>query len=159
LGGFFLSRFSIKKLYALISLMSATYPIHFNFIDLNTVIILSCVLCNYGVWIGELDLLTQLYTPHETTSNYIAIANLHTLQITTEPAKPFLACCVFNSRFIATASNSGNSSAFRAHVVTVRRISRNWTQPAWGPRYTASGRTQQKSPPPTVLLLLLWAAA
>jgi hypothetical protein len=33
------------------------------------------------------------------------------------------------------------------------------TQPAWGPRYIASGRTQQKTPPPTVLLLLLLAVA
>jgi hypothetical protein len=31
----------------------------------------------------------QLHTPHGTTSNYNAIANLHTLQITTAPAKPF----------------------------------------------------------------------
>jgi hypothetical protein len=42
-----------------------------------------------GVWIGELDLLTHLYTPLETTSNYSAIANLFTLQITTATAKPF----------------------------------------------------------------------
>jgi hypothetical protein len=34
---------------------------------------------------------------------------------------------VFTSRSLAKASNSGDSSASRAHVVTIRRISRNWT--------------------------------
>jgi hypothetical protein len=38
-------------------------------------------------WIS--DLLTPLYAPLGTTSNYSAIANLHTLQITTAPDKPF----------------------------------------------------------------------
>jgi hypothetical protein len=33
------------------------------------------------------------------------------------------------------------------------------TQPAWGPRYIASGRTQQETPPTTVLLLSLWVVA
>jgi hypothetical protein len=42
-----------------------------------------------GVWIGELDLLTHLHTTLGITSNYSAIANLHTLKITTPPAKPF----------------------------------------------------------------------
>jgi hypothetical protein len=32
-------------------------------------------------------------------------------------------------------------------------------QLAWGPQYTASGRTQQKTQPPTVFILLLWAVA
>jgi hypothetical protein len=31
----------------------------------------------------------HLYTPLGNTSNYSAIADLHTLQITTAPAKPF----------------------------------------------------------------------
>jgi hypothetical protein len=47
-----------------------------------------------GVWlkmgldwiIGFID---HLYTPLETTGNYGTIANLHTLQITIAPAKPF----------------------------------------------------------------------
>jgi hypothetical protein len=38
-------------------------------------------------WI--LDLLTHLYTPLGTTSNYSAIANLHISQITIAPFKPF----------------------------------------------------------------------
>jgi hypothetical protein len=48
------------------------------------------------------------------TSNYSAIANLHTLQITIAPAKPFPACCVLTSRSLAMASKSGVSSASRA---------------------------------------------
>jgi hypothetical protein len=37
------------------------------------------------------------------------------------------ACCVFNNRSLATASNSGDSLACRAHVVTIRRIFHNST--------------------------------
>jgi hypothetical protein len=37
--------------------------------------------------------------------------------ITTAPAKPFPACCVFTSRSLATASISGNTSASRAQVL------------------------------------------
>jgi hypothetical protein len=55
-----------------------------------------------------------------TTSNYSAIANLHTLQITTAPAKPFPACCVFTSHSLVTDSNSGHSS--RAHALSERRL-------------------------------------
>jgi hypothetical protein len=47
-----------------------------------------------------------------TTSNYSAITNRHTLQITTAHSKSFSACCVFTSRFLVTASNSEVSSAF-----------------------------------------------
>jgi hypothetical protein len=36
-----------------------------------------------------LDLLTQLFTPLETASNYSGTANLHNSQITTAPAKAF----------------------------------------------------------------------
>jgi hypothetical protein len=50
-------------------------------------------------------LLTQLGT----TGNYSATASLHITQTTTAPAKPFLACCVFKSRSLATASNSRDS--------------------------------------------------
>jgi hypothetical protein len=54
------------------------------------------------------------FIPLGTTSNYSAIANLHTLQIATAPAKLFPTCCVFISRSLTTASNSGNSSASRS---------------------------------------------
>jgi hypothetical protein len=59
----------------------------------------------------------HLYAPLGTTSNYRATANLHTLQITTAPAKPFLACCVLTSSSLATDPNSEDSSASRAQVL------------------------------------------
>jgi hypothetical protein len=49
-----------------------------------------------------------------TTSNYSAVANLHTTQITTEPAKPIPACRVLISRYLVKASSSGESSASRS---------------------------------------------
>jgi hypothetical protein len=78
----------------------------------------------YGLDIGFID---HLHTPLGTTSNYSTVSNLHTLQITAAFAKLFPACFVFNSHSLATASNIGDSLASRAHVVTVRRISYNWT--------------------------------
>jgi hypothetical protein len=60
-----------------------------------------------------LDLLTPLGTAN---NNYSATADLHTLQFTAAPAKPFPACCVLTSRSLTTASNSGDSSASRAQV-------------------------------------------
>jgi hypothetical protein len=76
------------------------------------------------VWIGEwiywpLIHTIRYYTPFGTTSNYSAIANLYKSQITTEPAKPFPARCVFISRSLATASNNGDSSATRAQLLFV----------------------------------------
>jgi hypothetical protein len=58
-----------------------------------------------------------VYKAFGTTSNYSAIANLHPLEITTAPAKPFSACCVLTSRSLATACNSGDSSASRAQIL------------------------------------------
>jgi hypothetical protein len=60
----------------------------------------------------------HLYTQLVTTSNYNATSNLQNSQITTAPAKPFPACCVFTSRSLATASKIGDSSASRAQVLT-----------------------------------------
>jgi hypothetical protein len=53
------------------------------------------------------------------TLNYSANADLHNSQITTAPAEPFPACYVFTSRSLATASNSGDSSASRAQVLSL----------------------------------------
>jgi hypothetical protein len=60
----------------------------------------------------------HVHTRLGTTSNYSATANLHNSQITTAPAKPFPACCVFTSSSLATASNSGDSSASRSQVLS-----------------------------------------
>jgi hypothetical protein len=54
------------------------------------------------------------------TLNYSTTANLHNSQTTTAPAKSFPACSVFSSRSQATASNSGDSSASRAQVISER---------------------------------------
>jgi hypothetical protein len=67
-----------------------------------------------------LDLLTQLGT----VSNYSATADLHTLQITAANTKFSAAHSVFNSRFLVTDFNNGDSSASRAQVFPVRRTSR-----------------------------------
>jgi hypothetical protein len=68
-----------------------------------------------------LDLLTQLGT----TSNYSAITDLHTLQITDANTKSSPAVSVFNSRSLATDVNSEDSSASRAQVLYARRVSCN----------------------------------
>jgi hypothetical protein len=59
----------------------------------------------------DIGCIHHLYTRPGTTSNHSATANLHNSQMTTAPAKPFTACCVFTKRSLATASNSGDSSA------------------------------------------------
>jgi hypothetical protein len=72
-----------------------------------------------------MDSILHLLTQLGTTSNNSAIADLHTLQITAANTKSSTDCSVFNSRSLATASNSGDFLASRADVATVRRISRN----------------------------------
>jgi hypothetical protein len=69
----------------------------------------------FGLVNGFIDL---LYTRLVSTSNYSDTANRHNSQITTAPAKPFPACCVFTSQSLATASNSGDSLASRAQVLS-----------------------------------------
>jgi hypothetical protein len=64
-----------------------------------------------------MDWILNLLTPLGTTSNYSATADLHTLQFNTAPAKPFPVCCVLNRRFLATDSNSGDTSSSRAQVL------------------------------------------
>jgi hypothetical protein len=54
------------------------------------------------------DLMT---TQLGTTNDYSATANPHTLQITAMPTKSFPVCYVFINHSLATASNSGDSSA------------------------------------------------
>jgi hypothetical protein len=71
--------------------------------------------CDYRRGFGwDIGFTDHLYTPLGTKSKHSAIADLHKSQITTAPAKCFPACCVFTSRSIAAASNSGHSSASRA---------------------------------------------
>jgi hypothetical protein len=67
-------------------------------------------------------------TPLGTIRNYSAIANLHILQNTTAPAKRFPACCFFTSRSLATASNSGDSSASFVQVLSSQPSAQNFCQ-------------------------------
>jgi hypothetical protein len=77
-----------------------------------------------------------------TTSNYSATANIYTLQITAENTTSSPACRVFDSRFIATASNSGNSSASCVQVFPVRQTFRNWTHSISNPAGVGSSLPQ-----------------
>jgi hypothetical protein len=67
----------------------------------------------------------HLYTRLGTTSIYSATANLHNSQITTAPNKSFPACYVFTFRSLATAPNSGDSSASRAQVLSSPTLVQN----------------------------------
>jgi hypothetical protein len=78
------------------------------------------------------------------TSNYSATASPHNSQQTTAPAKPFPACCVLTSRSLATASNSGDSSASRAHGIPGWSSSHNSTKLQICPIDKPSARTTQK---------------
>jgi hypothetical protein len=79
-----------------------------------------------GTWIDH-SIQWSLRHTIRTTSNYSVTANLNALQITAANINPSPACNMFNSRFLVTASNSGDYSAPRAQVLPVRLISRNWT--------------------------------
>jgi hypothetical protein len=67
------------------------------------------------------------YTYHLELKVITTLSLISTLQISREPAKPSAAYCAFASRSLATASNSGDSSASRAQALPVQRISRNLT--------------------------------
>jgi hypothetical protein len=64
-----------------------------------------------------------------TTSNYRANANLHTLQTTTAPTKPFPSLCL-HQPFPGNGFNSGDFSASRAQILSsqppVQNITLNW---------------------------------
>jgi hypothetical protein len=72
--------------------------------------------------------LVPAYRHHSELQVIIALSLISTLYKSQQhPLSHFSVCCVFNSRSLATSSNSGDSSAFRDHVVTARWTSRNWT--------------------------------
>jgi hypothetical protein len=73
-----------------------------------------------GILIGDLIYWPLMHSRLISTSNYSIIANLYNSQITTEPAKTFSPFCVFTSRSLATASNSGDSSASPAESLLHR---------------------------------------
>jgi hypothetical protein len=77
----------------------------------------------------DIGFIDHFYTPLETTIAVpLLISTIH--RSPQQLLSLFPACCVFNSCSLATASNSGDSSAFRDHVFAVRRISINRTPSA-----------------------------
>jgi hypothetical protein len=66
------------------------------------------------------------FTPLGTTRNYSAMANLHTSQITAANTKSSPAFSFFARRFVATASNSGDSSASPVQVHRSQTAVQNW---------------------------------
>jgi hypothetical protein len=75
------------------------------------------------VWIDELDVVTT-HTYNSELQAITALSPISTIYKSLH-AKSSPACCVSISRCLATASNSGDSSASRTHVVIVWRIFRN----------------------------------
>jgi hypothetical protein len=110
-------------------------------------------------WI--LDLLTHLYTSLGNTSN-IALPLISTLyksllqtQVFSSPQCPhqsFPSNGCDQWRFFSYP-RSGPSCP--ANIPQLNSF--NSAEPAWGPRYTASGRTQRKAPLSAIFILLLWA--
>jgi hypothetical protein len=91
-----------------------------------------------------------------TASNYSAIVDVHYLQITAAPSKPFPACCVFTSRYLVTASNSVHFSASRPQVLSPQPPMQNSTE-LIAPSVlviTSRHRSHRKHPVSTVTLLL-----
>jgi hypothetical protein len=77
-----------------------------------------------GVWISELDLLITC-THHSELQVITALSLISTFYKSQQHLLSLFQHDAFISSCLATASNSGDSSAFPAHVVTVPRISRN----------------------------------
>jgi hypothetical protein len=99
-----------------------------------------------AVWFGE-GIYWPLITLLGTTRNYSAPANLYNSQITTSPAKPFPACCVLTSRSLSTTSNSGDSSASYAQVLSSQPPVQNSTElSTLSLAYSISAQTTQKTP-------------
>jgi hypothetical protein len=59
--------------------------------------------------------------------NYTTTVKIHNSQITTAPANPFSSLLCLQQPFPRNGFNSWDSSASRAHVVTVRRLSHSWS--------------------------------
>lgn len=104
------------------------------------------------------EFIDHLHKPLGTTNNYRATGNLHALRVTLENTKSSPALIVFNSRFLVTDINSGDSSASRAQVLPVRRISRNWNLFEFQSRLTIPCRAQMNNQLSTLSIPLSWPA-
>jgi hypothetical protein len=89
------------------------------------------ILSRVGVTIDVVWICEWMYWPliHTTRKyNYSATANLHNSQMIRAHAKRFPACCVFTSRSLATASNSGHSFTRSGSIFTDSHAELNWTE-------------------------------
>jgi hypothetical protein len=76
-----------------------------------------------GIWIGYW-VYWHTYTHHSELQVITTLSLFPTFyKSPQQPISLFPACCVLNSRSLATGSNSRDSSAPGAHTVTLRRIS------------------------------------
>jgi hypothetical protein len=73
----------------------------------------------------DIEFIDSSYTQLGNTINYSAIADHHNPQITTAPAKSF-PVYIFTIRFLTTASNTIDSSAPHAEVLSERRFLSNF---------------------------------
>jgi hypothetical protein len=95
---------------------------------LITYIIVRIYACDYRRGMDWMLYLLTTCTHHSELPVIIALSLISILYKSPQHSLSlFPACCVFNRRFLATASNSGDSSASRAHIVIVRWTPCNWT--------------------------------
>jgi hypothetical protein len=81
----------------------------------------------------------DLFTPY--SHNYKQLQrHCYSSQITTAPAKPFPACCVFTSRYLVMASKQWRFFSFRTQVLSSQPLIQNCLgcpvfliNPLWGP--------------------------
>jgi hypothetical protein len=90
--------------------------------------------------------INHLYKWPVTASNCSPIAYLHSSQINTAPANPFLSFCVSTSHSLPTASNSGASSVSRCEVLSSQNPVENWLGRRNCLPYNSSTPTTQKDP-------------
>jgi hypothetical protein len=108
-----------------------------------------------GVWIGDWIHWPLIYSQLVTTSNYSAIASLHSLKMTRAHGKYFPTCSVCPSRFLVTASSTGDSSASEFTPFSAGyRLINSLVAPNC-PAYNTSARIAQKTPLVTVVVELL----
>jgi hypothetical protein len=80
--------------------------------------------------------IVHLYIPHLSTRSYNAIANPHTLQITTAHANSSQFVTVCNSRCLVTDPTDGYPSSLHTSSLSGEYSTTELTQPAWGPLYS-----------------------
>jgi hypothetical protein len=100
---------------------------------------------------------------HHLELQYITTLSLISTIYKSLHAKSFLTCSVFNSLFLATASNSGGSSASRAQVLSSQPPPQNSTlnclrRPSCLP-YSPFAGTEQETPFRTVAYVFIYVGA